>query len=44
MFEQAGRQICPACTHSRQAPTPPPRPRPAVSAEQAQREIDELYA
>lgn len=44
MFEQAGRQICPACTHSRQAPAPPTRPRPAISAEQAQREIDELYA
>lgn len=43
MFEQGGRYICPACTHSRQAPAPPSRPRPSISAEQAMREIDELY-
>jgi len=43
MFEQGGRHICPSCQHSRQAPTPPPRPRTAISAAQAQREIDELY-
>lgn len=44
MFERAGRQICPACGHSRQSPTPPARERPAITAEQAMREIDELYA
>ncbi len=43
MFERGGRLICPACGHSRLAPVPPPLPRPAVSAEQAMREIDELY-
>jgi hypothetical protein len=44
MFERGGRLICPACGHSRQSPAPPPRPRPPLSAEQAMREIDELYA
>jgi hypothetical protein len=44
MFERAGRLICPNCQHSRQTPIAPPRPRPAISAEQAMREIDELYA
>jgi hypothetical protein len=44
MFERAGRLICPVCQHSRLAPVPPPHPRPAISAEQAMREIDELYA
>jgi hypothetical protein len=43
MFEQSGRHVCPRCQHSRQAPAPPARPRPAISAEQAQREIDEIY-
>jgi hypothetical protein len=53
MFEQAGRQICPACGHSRLAPVPPPQPRPGSSvapnlarsaaAKKAQEEIDELY-
>lgn len=44
MFERGGRQICPACQHSRPATVPPPCPRPAITAEQAMREIDELYA
>jgi SWIM zinc finger len=43
LFERNGRQICPACQHSRQSPMPPAKPRPAISAEQAMREIDELY-
>jgi len=44
MFEQNRRQICPICRHSRQIPIPPPRPRPSISAEQAMREINELFA
>ncbi len=44
MFERSGRQICPVCRHSRLIPVLPPRPRPAISAEQAMREINELFA
>jgi hypothetical protein len=44
MFEHGGRLICPVCRHSRLIPVPPPRPRPALSAEQAMREINELFA
>lgn len=43
-FEHNGRQICPVCRHSRSISVPPPRPRPDISAEQAMREINELFA